>query len=43
MPAVTFVEGDFAQDDVWHLINFVRSLQKKEVIAPPPVNAETAS
>ncbi len=27
MPAATFVPGQFEQDDVWHLINFVRSLQ----------------
>lgn len=27
MPAATFVEGEFEQDDVWHLINFIRSLQ----------------
>jgi mono/diheme cytochrome c family protein len=30
MPAVTFVEGQFGQDDVWHLINFIRSLQTEE-------------
>jgi len=28
MPAVTFVEGEFEEDDVWHLINFIRSLQQ---------------
>ncbi len=27
MPAATFVEGQFEQRDVWHLINFIRSLQ----------------
>ncbi len=27
MPAATFVEGQFGQDDVWSLINFIRSLQ----------------
>lgn len=27
MPAATFVEGKFEQRDVWHLINFIRSLQ----------------
>jgi mono/diheme cytochrome c family protein len=31
MPAATFVEGQFEQDDVWHIINFIRSLQ----LAPP--------
>lgn len=28
MPAVTFVPGEFEKDDVWHLINFIRSLQE---------------
>jgi len=28
MPAATFVEGQFEQDDVWHLINFIRSLEQ---------------
>lgn len=28
MPAVTFVPGEFEEDDVWHLINFIRSLQE---------------
>ena len=27
MPAATFVEGQFEKQDVWHLINFIRSLQ----------------
>ncbi len=30
MPAVTFVEGQFEEDDVWNLINFIRSLQTAE-------------
>ena len=30
MPAATFVEGQFEKDDVWHLINFIRSLQKSD-------------
>ena len=34
MPAATFVEGQFEQDDVWHLINFMRSLQKAEPDVP---------
>jgi hypothetical protein len=34
MPAATFVEGQFEQDDVWHLINFIRSLQKPEADEP---------
>lgn len=29
MPAATFVEGKFEEDDVWHLINFIRSLQQE--------------
>ena len=37
MPASTFVEGEFEEDDVWHLINFVRSLQTVETIGAPPV------
>jgi mono/diheme cytochrome c family protein len=39
MPAATFVEGQFEQDDVWHLINFIRSLQMtdaEEAVAPAP-------
>lgn len=28
MPAVTFVEGEFEEDDVWDLINFIRSLHQ---------------
>lgn len=28
MPAATFVDGEFEPSDVWHLINFIRSLQK---------------
>ena len=31
MPASTFVEGQYEQRDVWHLINFIRSLQKPEL------------
>ncbi|WP_196784305.1 c-type cytochrome [Crateriforma conspicua] len=27
MPAATFVEGEFEEVDVWHLINFIRSLE----------------
>ncbi|NND98196.1 MAG: c-type cytochrome [Pirellulaceae bacterium] len=40
MPAATFVDGEFEQDDVWHIINFIRSLQT----APSQENepAETA-
>jgi mono/diheme cytochrome c family protein len=41
MPAATFVEGKFEQADVWHLINFIRSLDKSElpseVVAEQPV------
>jgi len=45
MPAATFVAGDFVQDDVWHLINFIRSLQKSVEAVPPAVDKkmETAS
>ncbi len=30
MPAATFLAGEFEQDDVWHLINFIRSLKVSE-------------
>jgi mono/diheme cytochrome c family protein len=40
MPAATFVEGQFEKEDVWHLINFIRSLQKPadplESVEPSP-------
>ncbi len=36
MPAATFVEGQFDKDDVWDLINFIRSLQVNEDAAPVP-------
>lgn len=36
MPAATFVEGQFEQDDVWHIVNFVRSLQVGETPPPAP-------
>lgn len=37
MPAVTFVDGEFEENDVWHLINYIRSLKKleEEASAPP--------
>ena len=34
MPAVTFVDGEFEEEDVWHLINYIRSLQKLEETTP---------
>ena len=49
MPAATFVEGQFEKQDVWHLINFIRSMQTEEEeeaaqpaaepSEPPPVKA----
>ena len=30
MPAATFVEGEFSEEDIWHLINFIRSLDQSE-------------
>ena len=27
MPAATFVEGEFEKQDVWHIINYIRSLE----------------
>ena len=46
MPAATFVEGEFEQDDVWHIINFIRSLQTKSqepasTKAPSEIAAES--
>lgn len=35
MPAATFVEGQFTQDDVWHIINFIRSLQQPDPASEP--------
>lgn len=40
MPAATFVEGEFEMDDIWHLINFIRSLQKPADTEPPPTAKE---
>ncbi|QDT03374.1 Cytochrome c [Rubripirellula lacrimiformis] len=33
MPAATFVDGEFEADDVWNIINFIRSLQTPESAA----------
>lgn len=33
MPAATFVEGEYEQKDVWHMINYIRSLQKNDPLA----------
>lgn len=30
MPAATFIEGQFDDDDVWHIINFLRTLEEPE-------------
>ncbi len=35
MPAATLVEGQFEQEDIWHLINFIRSLQATTHEAEP--------
>lgn len=35
MPAATFVEGKYEEEDIWHLINFIRSLQTEESVEPP--------
>jgi hypothetical protein len=40
MPAVTFVDGEFEPKDVWHIINFIRSLQKEDV---PPLAESQAT
>ncbi|MFG0289794.1 MAG: cytochrome c [Rhodopirellula sp. JB044] len=41
MPAVTFVDGQFEEDDVWHLINFIRSLQESTEESGSETEAET--
>ena len=35
MPSATFVDGQFEEEDVWHIINFIRSLQEAEDAIPP--------
>ncbi|MGI9471476.1 MAG: cytochrome c [Rubripirellula sp.] len=42
MPAITFVSGQIENDDVWHLINFVRSLQTEEEADAPAMTSEPA-
>ncbi|MCG8653574.1 MAG: c-type cytochrome, partial [Pirellulales bacterium] len=39
MPAAGFVTGQFEQEDVWHIINFIRSLQQAD--APPASASES--
>jgi len=34
MPAATFVDGQFDSEDVWHLINFIRSLETPDSSTP---------
>ena len=34
MPAATFVDGQFDSEDVWHLINFIRSLEMPDSSTP---------
>lgn len=36
MPEATFIEGEFSPEDIWHLVNFVRSLDQSEVDAETP-------
>ena len=42
MPAATFVEGQFGPEDVWHLINFIRSLETPDP-SPKSVAATAAN
>jgi hypothetical protein len=44
MPAATFVEGEYEQKDVWHMINYIRSLQKNDPLASDsePTEPDTA-
>lgn len=32
MPAATFVEGQFSREDIWHIINYIRSLDQSEFV-----------
>jgi len=41
MPAVTLVDGQLEEQDVWHLINFVRSLKKPMAAPTAPGSPET--
>jgi mono/diheme cytochrome c family protein len=34
MPAATFVAGEFEKQDVWHIINFIRTMEKPAAVAP---------
>jgi mono/diheme cytochrome c family protein len=46
MPAATMVEGEFSRQDIWHLINFIRSLDNSplpETETPAVPLNETAS
>ena len=45
MPAATFVEGEFEENDIWHLINFVRSLGQPSdsEILPEPTSDQVTT
>lgn len=43
MPAATFVEGQFDPQDVWHLINFIRSLETPDSTSESPTKATSAA
>ncbi|MDB4749268.1 cytochrome c [Rubripirellula sp.] len=42
MPAATFVEGKFDPVDVWHLINFIRSLQTPDSSSESPTSGDSS-
>ena len=42
MPAATFVEGQFDPKDVWHLINFIRSLETADSSSESPTAEKSA-
>ena len=42
MPASTFVPGTYEQDDIWHLINFVRSIEEPEAAPAAPAQGDIA-
>lgn len=43
MPGATFVEGEFEERDVWHLVNFVRSLENPDQAAQTAEQAPQAA
>ena len=42
MPAATFVDGQFDLKDVWHLVNFIRSLETPDSASKPSASRDSA-